>query len=348
MRFVQVGCGKMSAFTVRYALERNAELVGAYDVAADKVGRDVSAVVGGEALGVKIEHFDDLDASMKRVQADIAIITTQSLLKTVYPTVEILARNQVNGVSICEELFYGWDSNPGVAGQIDVLAKANGVTFTGSGYQDVSWGSMVTALVATAASADLIHGISSYNLEDYGLETAAQHGAGLSLAEFDDRILKVNNVSAAEQAKLIAAGDFLPGYMWPVNGWLASALGLTVTKRTQRGVATTHTEDLYSQTLGKTIPAGQPTGLKTIVEYDSVEGVKIVTECIGNVFAPGERDLNEWLVKGEPDMRLSMDSPATVEMTCACAVNRMPDVIAAPPGYVTSEKMPALAFRRAF
>ncbi|MDR0366582.1 MAG: dihydrodipicolinate reductase [Bifidobacteriaceae bacterium] len=348
MRVVQVGCGKMSAFTMRYALERNAELVGAYDVVPSKIGQDVSTVIGGEKVGVAIESFDDLDASLKRVKPDIAIITTQSLMRSIFPTIEILAQNGVNGVSICEELFYGWDSDPLTASLIDQVAKAGGVTFTGSGYQDVSWGSMVTALAATAASIEKIRGISSYNLEDYGLETAAQHGAGLSPAEFDEKILKVNNVSPEKQAALIAGGEFLPGYMWPVNGWIASALGLNVTKRTQRGEATAHTEDLYSETLGKTIAAGDPTGLKTIVEFETAEGVTIVTECIGNVFAPGEIDLNDWNVEGEPDMKLGLDSPATVEMTCACCVNRMPDVIAADPGYVTSEKMPALAFRRRF
>jgi 4-hydroxy-tetrahydrodipicolinate reductase len=66
------------------------------------------------------------------------------------------------------------------------------------------------------------------------------------------------------------------------------------------------------------------------------------------VFYPGEKDVNEWFIEGEPNMRLLMENPATVEMTCACAINRLPDVIAAQPGYVTSEKLPDLKFRRQF
>ena len=122
------------------------------------------------------------------------------------------------------------DSNPVYSKKIDELAKKYGVTITGSGYQDVSWGSMVTALCATAASINKIHDISSYNIEDYGLATASMHGAGLTMAEFKKEILDVNNVSQEKMKELIESTDFLPGYMFPVNGWVASALELHPTK----------------------------------------------------------------------------------------------------------------------
>ncbi|PIE51464.1 dihydrodipicolinate reductase [Candidatus Fermentibacteria bacterium] len=349
MRVVQVGCGKMSAYCMRYVFDRGGEVVGAYDVSEEIVGKDISAVIGcRDNHGVAIEHIDNLDKSLKACKPDIAVITTKSLVSSIYPVLEILAKNHVNAVSICEELFYAWDSNPGVSRKMDDLAKKYGVTITGSGYQDVSWGSMVTALAATAATVKTIHGISSYNLEDYGLETAAMHGAGLNTEEFEKQILEVNNVSEEEKERLIAAGEFLPGYMWPVNGWVASALGLKVTKLSQTAEATTYHEDLYSDVLKKTIVAGQPTGLRTIVTSETEEGITIITECIGRVFHPGEKDVNEWMIKGEPDMRFVMENPATVEMTCACAVNRLPDIIASKPGYVTSEKMQDLKLVRKF
>lgn len=346
MKVVQVGCGKMSVFTMRYVLERGGELAGAYDIAQSRIGKDIGEIIGGAPRGVKVEDVRDLDASLRRIKPDIAIITTQSLLSSIKPLLETLAKNHVNAVSICEEMFYGWDSSPQIAQELDKIAKENGVTFTGSGYQDVSWGSMPLAMVATAASFTKIHGISSYDLEDYGLETASQHGAGLTMAEFNEKIIQVNTVSNEEYEALAKKGAFLPGYMWPVNGWIASALGLHVSKRYQRGEATTHPRDLYSKTLGRSIPAGDATGLKTITTFETEEGVTIVTECIGAVFAEDEYDVNEWRIEGEPNMRFLMERPATVEMTCACAVNRLPDIIAAEPGYITSEKMADLKFRK--
>jgi 4-hydroxy-tetrahydrodipicolinate reductase len=35
-----------------------------------------------------------------------------------------------------------------------------------------------------------------------------------------------------------------------------------------------------------------------------------------------------------------MVRPASIEVTCATIVNRLPDLIAAPPGFFTTEKMP--------
>lgn len=347
MKVVQVGTGKMSVFTMRYVQERGGEIVGAY-VRKSAVGKDIAELTGGKPTGVIIEKTEDMDASLKRLKPDIAIVTTRSLIKELYTELETLAKNHVNVVTICEEAFYPWDSNPVYSKKIDELAKKYGVTITGSGYQDVSWGSMVTALCATAASIDKIHGISSYNIEDYGLATASMHGAGLTMAEFKKEILDVNNVSQEKMKELIESTDFLPGYMFPVNGWVASALELHPTKITQTAEATTYPKDLYSDTLKKTIPAGDATGLRTIVTTETKEGITIVTECIGKVFAPEEVDVNEWIIEGEPNMRFVMEAPATVEMTCACAVNRLPDVIAAEPGLVTTEKMPALKFVRKF
>ena len=40
-----------------------------------------------------------------------------------------------------------------------------------------------------------------------------------------------------------------------------------------------------------------------------------------------------------------INRPATVELTCATIVNRIPDLIAAAPGFTTTEKMPTNAFR---
>jgi 4-hydroxy-tetrahydrodipicolinate reductase len=348
MRVVQVGCGKMSVFTMRYVLERGGEIVGAYDINEKVIGKDISEIIGGEPVGVTVEHFKDMDISLKQAKADIAVVTTQSLIASLYPTLEILAKNHVNAVSIGEELFYAWDSNPHLAQKIDDIAKAGGVTITGSGYQDVSWGSMVTALAATAASIKTIHGISSYNLEDYGLETASQHGAGLTMRQFEEQILSVNNVSPEEMKRLIEGGEFMPSYMWPVNGWVASALGLHATNISQRAEATTYVKDLNSKTLGRVIPKGDATGLRTFITTETKEGITIITECIGKVFAPEDVDINEWRVEGEPDMRFVMENPATVEMTCACAVNRLPDVVSAKPGYVTSEKLPNLRFHLSF
>ena len=72
---------------------------------------------------------------------------------------------------------------------------------------------------------------------------------------------------------------------------------------------------------------------------------KPIKSCIGKVYAPDEFDKNEWTIYGEPDTTVVITRPATVELTCATIVNRIPDVINARPGFVPTSEMPILQYR---
>jgi 4-hydroxy-tetrahydrodipicolinate reductase len=94
-----------------------------------------------------------------------------------------------------------------------------------------------------------------------------------------------------------------------------------------------------------TIPAGHATGMSALVTTITEEGVVIEAECVGKVYAAGEFDQNVWRIQGEPNTEVIINRPATVELTCATIVNRIPDLIAAAPGFTTTDKMPISAFR---
>lgn len=130
-----------------------------------------------------------------------------------------------------------------------------------------------------------------------------------------------------------------------VNGLLTSQLGLTVTRQTQKCIPHTYKEDLHSETLNLTIPAGFATGMSAVVITETEEGIIIETECIGKVYAPEECDKNDWTIIGEPETQIVITRPSTVELTCATIVNRLSDVINAPAGYTTTEKMPRAEYR---
>ena len=140
-------------------------------------------------------------------------------------------------------------------------------------------------------------------------------------------------------------GEYAPSYMWNVNGWLCDKLGLTVKSQTQVTVPTTYKEDIYSETLGETVKAGDATGMSAIVTTETEEGITIESECIGKVYAEDEFDKNEWTVMGEPDTTIVVNRPATVELTCATIVNRLPDVINAKPGFIPTHEMDELMYR---
>ena len=134
--------------------------------------------------------------------------------------------------------------------------------------------------------------------------------------------------------------------MWNVNGWLCSKLGLTPVRQTEKCIPQTHTEDIESTTLGMTVKAGVATGMSAVVTTETAEGITIESECIGKVYSKDDFDKNEWTVEGEPSTTLIINRPNTVELTCATVVNRLPDLIKAAPGFVTTDKMGELLYRQ--
>ena len=344
LKVAQIGCGKMSVYTMRYVYEKGGKIVCAFDIAQDRIGKDIGKIIGCEDKGVVISDMANIDAILKKTKPDVAIVTTMSLMKDIEGAFEACARNGVNAISTCEEAFYPWNSAVKITKKLDKLAKEHNCTLCGSGYQDVSWGSLIGAICGTTQTIKRIVGRSSYNVEDYGIALAQVHGAGLDLNRFEKEIASADNVSDEIRNKMIANGEFLPSYMWTVNGWLCSYLGLTVTRQTQKCIPQTYKKDLHSKTLGMTIKKGDATGMSAVVTTETKEGITIVSECIGKVYAPEEYDENCWTVEGEPTTTITVSRPCTVEMTCASVVNRLRDVVNAEPGYVTTEKMGDIHF----
>ena len=345
IKAVQYGVGKMSLYTMRYMLEKGIEIVGAVDINPEVIGKDVGEILGQEKIGVNVTSAENAREMMQNTKPDICVITTRSLIAELEEPYMLCAELGINAISTCEEAFYPQNSNPTITNKIDELAKKNNCTITGTGYQDIYWGQLITSIAGSTQKITKIKGSSSYNVEEYGIALAEAHGAGLTLDEFDKQIASVDRISDEERQALINNGEYAPSYMWNVNGWLCSKLGLTVISQTQKCVPQTHTEDIYSSTLGMTVKAGDATGMSAVVTTKTKEGITIESECIGKVYAPDEFDKNVWTVEGEPTTTITVEKPATVELTCATVVNRIPDVINAEPGYVTTEKLGDLQFK---
>ena len=231
------------------------------------------------------------------------------------------------------------NSNPNLTKKIDELAKENNCTITGSGYQDAFWGNLITTLAGSTHNITKIKGSSSYNVEDYGIALAKAHGAGLTKEEFNKQIASLDEISDEERNRIIESGEYMPSYMWNVNGWLCDKLGLTVISQKQKCVPQFNSYDIESSTLNMIVKAGMVTGMSAVVTTETKEGITIEAECIGKVYNNEEFDKNEWTVYGEPDTTLVINKPDTVRLTCATIVNRIPDVIKSDAGFVPTSKM---------
>lgn len=345
IKVIQYGCGKMAKYTMRYVYEKGAEIVGAFDINPEIIGKDIGQIMETEEKGIIIQSIDNIEEKMKELNADICIVTTMSLMVDIKDILLVCAKLGINAITTCEEAIYPWNSTFTTTSEIDKIAKENNCTICGSGYQDIFWGNLITVLGGATHKITKIKGSSSYNVEDYGIALAKAHGAGLTLEEFDKQVAAADKISDEERQEIINKEEYLPSYMWNVNGWLCSKLGLHVTNQTQKCVPQTYSKDLESSTLGLTIKSGDATGMSAVVTTHTEEGIILETECIGKVYAPEEFDKNEWTIYGEPDTTVVISKPATVELTCATIVNRIPDVLNAAAGYTTTEKMPILEYR---
>ena len=345
IRVVQYGTGKMSVYTMRYVYEKGAEIIGAIDVNPAVIGKDIGEIMNSENKGVKVVGIVNAEQMLKETKPDIVIVTTMSLIKDVEEALMLCAKLGINAITTCEEAFYPENSNPGVTERLNEMAKSTNCTITGSGYQDIYWGQLISSIAGSTHKITKIKGSSSYNVEDYGIALAKAHGAGLTLEAFDKEVASVDRISSEERQAMINSGEYLPSYMWNVNGWLCAKLGLTVKSQTQKTIPQVYDKDIDSSTLGMVVKAGDATGMSAVVTTETEEGITIESECIGKVYSEEDFDKNEWTIIGEPETTLIINRPNTVELTCASIVNRIPDVINSKAGYVPTEEMGELNYR---
>lgn len=276
---------------------------------------------GETAHGVRIEG--DGEHALLRGEADIAVISVESRLEMIAPMVRLCLSHGVDTITTSEEALFPYSTSPSLTASLDALAKEHHCTFSASGFQDCFWIHGVTAFASACSRIDRIRGVLRYNVDEYGAALAEDHGVGLSVKEFRHRFNE----------------GFVPSYIWNANELLANKLGWGVSSQVQSCTPYVYHERLYSAACGRVIEKGDCVGMSTVVTTETPFGGVIETECIGKIYVAGDKDICKWTLTGEPSLSFEVNSPKTLEHTAASIVNRIPQVIAAEPGFVTIDRL---------
>jgi 2,4-diaminopentanoate dehydrogenase len=329
IKAVVYGVGAMNSVATRLMLEKGVDIVGALARSPEKVGRDLGEVAGlGYETGVIVE--DDPERVLSTRQADIAVIAIASYMPDMYEHLHRCAEHGVNAITISEEALYPWNTSPMQTAELDALARRNGVTLTGSGHQDVYWVNLVSMVMATSHRIETVTGKASWNVDDYGPEVAKDQRVDTTVEDFDTWLTEAVRP---------------PSFGKNTLGALVSDLGVTVTEQSSSTRPEVASEPVASSALGLTVETGRVIGFTDVDMVKTDQGITLTFEMTGRLYLEGEADINDWTITGEPELHLSNPAVPTGMTTCTQLVNRIPDVINAPPGFVTIEKLPRPRYR---
>ncbi len=321
-RIVIYGCGQYGGHIARLAVQKGWPIVAALNRAGSKVGQDLGRVIGLKRdLGVVIQDCESYDYDALRGKADIGIVVQTNALGINLPAYRRLMNAGLNVLCHGAESYYPYGCDTALANEIDALAKKNGVTFTGGGIWDMSriWSGILVAGPCTELKS-LFHSSITDIEGQCTKEQAKYSGVGLTVEQFAQQM-------AEERTRLFVSYKTVPEHV-------LVALGYTITATRAHVEPVVFDEPLDSAFMECVIPAGICVGMRVVGEIETAEGVTGRIEMEGRLFKPGEQEHMFWSVAGMPHTRVRVERDDSAHATAANLFNRIPDVIAAPPGIV--------------
>ena len=325
VRVVLYGVGAVGSRIAKFLLEKTGiEIVGAIDVAKDKVGRDLGEVLGvDKRLGVIVS--DDIDAVLSKARADIVVHATSSFLKDVYSQLQGVMAHGVNVVSTCEELSYPYATDPEFAEKLDELAKTYKVTVLGTG---INPGFLMDTLAVTLTSVcQKVNKIQVVRLMDAGtrrIPFQKKVGAGLSISEFRERLEKrtiTGHVGLEQSIAMVA--DAL--------GWKLDEIEIDPVEPV---IAKTYVESDAVK-----VKPGQAAGLRQKARGIK-EGKKIITLDF-QAYIGAQEECDAITIDGVPNIKQRIQPCVHGDIgTIAMIVNAIPKVINSPAGLLTMKDLP--------
>ena len=325
IKAVLYGVGAVSGLITKFLLQKEGiEIVGAIDVAKEKVGKDLEEVFPiGRRVGVVISN--NAQAVLSETKPNIVVHTTSSYLKDTFPQLAEIVKHGVNVVSTCEELSYPYDSEPQLAEKLNLLAKEKQATVLGTGINPgFLMDTLIITLTAICQKINKIEAVRIMNAATRRVPFQKKIGAGLSLEEFYKAIEEkaiTGHVGLEQSISMIAAS-----LAWNLERVEVSPVDPVIAKKTVESKAIE-------------VEAGSVAGLKQVARAYR-KGKETITLDF-QAYIGAEEEYDSISIKGIPDVNQRITPCIHGDIgTVAMIVNNIPKVIAAPPGLVTMKDLP--------
>ena len=326
VRVVQFGCGPIGCSVIRYARNRpDIEVVGAIDIDAGLVGRDLGEVAGiDDKLGVLISA--EADAILSQTKPDVVFLTTSSSLRVVYAEVVKCIEAGANVISTCEELAYPYRKEPQISADIDKKARDKGVTVLATGVNPGfvmdAWPLFMTGVCQQVKQ------IKAVRVQDASSRRGPfqkKIGAGCTLEEFNKLVASgtLKHVGLPESIAMIASG-----LGWELDEITESIEPVVAISRVKTDFVTVEPE--------------QAAGVRQVGRGIRARDELITLEFEAYVGAPESYDAV--YITGTPNLEVVIKGGTHGDVaTAAITVNCVHRVMDAPAGLLTMRDLPIVS-----
>ncbi|KAJ3340837.1 hypothetical protein HDU93_006129 [Gonapodya sp. JEL0774] len=336
-----------------------AEIVAIVDRNASRKGKRVGDILlandtaaqwfsGVKALGslpesvAALQVLDPADIRdvIATTKPDIVMLATRAFVKEIEEQLTICIEYGIDVMCLAEELLFPWECDvPDIAASIEEKAKAKGVRILGSvanttGFNDTGWCIPAQTVAGMMVNMSRIETSITWDCRDYGRAVSEYQGITLSPAEFQTQIVEPSLTAPSVDSPAVYS--------------IARGLSLSPLQGTLRHefVPVLAKSRVFSAALDAWVEPGHVKGCTVRCIVDTVEGVTVVCESVGVIF--GEKDIG--VEEGE-DMTVTAWGEIPEKMvlkgkdckgrllTCTPMVNRIPQLLASAPGWVTPDML---------
>lgn len=309
--------------------KKGVEITGVCDLHPDLVGNSIFNVLEEKQHNhPEVIVTNNIDSLLHKESCDVVLLCTDSYTKKAFPKMKKILEQGINCISTAEEMAYPHAQEPGLAKELDQIAKANNVTVLGTGINPgFIMDLLVVALSGTMKSVEHIEANRVNSLSPFGPAVMEEQGVGITLDAF---------MKGVQDGSLAGHVGFAESV-----GMIADALGVKLTKFEQQMkpiVTTVDRKSKYGEALKGNVAGVNMTGqgyVGTEVFIDMKHPQQIEPELEGT-------HTGDYInLTGTPNIHMAINPEIDGGIgTIAMCVNMIPHVLNARSGLKTMIDLP--------